>query len=147
MAPKGEKLLGIPDNTLSRPVKCLKGSQLIASIYRCSTPNDTPASYASRFQAVCRAAHRVMEKSLLERGGGSWSSYSLPSRARHTPKTSFLSVHGHSPIRPAAAEAAAGSPPTDSVADEAVSCETLSAGSQHSAHIFLSLLTQARIPS
>ena len=62
---------------------------------------------------------------------------------------SFLSVHGHSPIRPpsAACAAAGGSRPADSAAGQAVSCETLSAGSQHSAHICLSLLTQARIPS
>ena len=32
----------------------------------------------------------------MERGGGTSSSYSWPSRARHTPKD-FLSLHGHSP--------------------------------------------------
>ena len=61
---------------------------------------------------------------------------------------SFLSVHGQPPIRPpSAARAAEGSRPADSAACQAVSRETLSARSQHSAHICLSLLTQARIPS
>ena len=69
----------------------------------------------------------------------------------NTPKEIFslcMGTHRYAGS-PTTAGGAAGSPPADSVArrDEAVSRETLSAGSQHSAHICLSLLTQARIPS
>ena len=44
-----------PDNTMSRRLEGLRGSQLIW-IARCSTPYDTPTFYASRIQAVCRTA-------------------------------------------------------------------------------------------
>ena len=50
---------------------------------------------------------------------------------------SFLSVHGHSPIRPPLQQQRAPRRPTRWQDDEAVSCETLSAGAQHSAHIML----------
>lgn len=44
------------DNTVSRSMQGLRGSQLIW-VARCSTPYDTPTFYASRVQAVCRTAH------------------------------------------------------------------------------------------
>ena len=44
------------DNTMSRTMQGLRGSQLIW-VARCSTTYDTLAFNASRIQAVCRTAH------------------------------------------------------------------------------------------
>ena len=130
------------DNTMSRRLEGLRGSQLIW-IARCSTPYDTPTFYASRIQAVCRTAHWAVSGSLFEREGGSQSSSLSPSQARHTPKPR-LSLFSWALSETRRLKVSGSRRPARWRGGTVV---MVSAGSQHSAQYYLSLLTQARIPS
>ena len=100
------------DNTLSRPVKCLKGSQLIVNLsllylsrhpgfVRKSSSGGLPCGALGHRKISTREMRRVVVVVLV-----------AEPFATHS-QGNFLSVHGHSPIRP---PQAAGSPSADSVA-------------------------------
>ena len=132
---------------MSRPVKCLKGSQLIVNLsllylsrhpgfVRKSSSGGLPCGALGHRKISTREMRRVVVVVLVAKPCATHS------------QGNFLSLHGHSPIRRQQPKLLpAPRRPTRWQDDEAVSCETLSAGSQHSAHSKLSLLTQARIPS